>query len=399
MIRFCLLLLATVLNLCADIKSTSGQLKFFPDITKDYHALLNEEGMSIGNFIPSSNLHVKGEVQFESGNIYLGNTSQRSNVEIAGTFGQSFGLINTDTALSFNDNASLFLVDTSNGNIQITLPFAGNVTGRHYHFKKKSVENYFRITSSENIDGFDSHLDASAPKQGTSQIKLMSDGSEWYILDHSDDITSIIAADNLVGWYKLDETSGSIAFDSSGRNNHGTLAGDGATFSANNVIGRIDGGLNLSTFNNYIDITNFDGLPSSQLTVSCWAYITKHQNWTRFVNHEWVNNGWLLFAGANGDFRFGIGQSGTQHQANTPNQIAPLNQWMFITGTYDGNDIKIYINGSLIDTSPLVGAVIDNAGDVNISKSSSINGMLDDVRIYSRALTETEVLQLFREGL
>lgn len=394
-----ILLLIGTLN--GAVKSTSGKIEFFPESGEGRKALLDSEGkLAIGDFLPSANLHVKGNVIFESGNVWLNSNLKKSQLELGGTLGRTYGTISMDTVLSVNDTQSFYFVDTSSSNINITLPYAGNVNGRLYEFKKTSVDNRLRLISSTNIDGFSSQVEATAPSNGLSHLKIMSDGTQWYLLDKSDDVINLIAADNLVGWWKLDETEGTIASDSSGYNNHGTVGGDGATFSDNNVIGRIGGGLNFSKRNNYITVTGMSGLPSQQITVSCWAKVTENKSFIRYVNHEWVNNGWLMYSNVNGRPGFGIGQGGTQTNAFANNFTIVLDEWLFMVGTYDGSDVKFYLNGSLVATTNNPGATLDDAGDVEISDSgSSINGMMDDVRIYNRALTQEEILHLYREGL
>lgn len=395
-----LFVLLAIGTIHAAVKSTTGKIEFFPETGQGRKAILDNDGnFAIGDFLPSANLHVKGNVIFESGNVWLNSNIKKSQTELGGTLGRTYGSINSDTVLSVTDSQSFYFVDTASDNINITLPYAGNVNGRLYEFKKTSVDNRFRLISSTNIDGFSAQVEATAPSNGLSHLKMMSDGNQWFLLDKSDDVTNLVAAENLIGWWKLDETEGTLASDSSGFGNHGVLGGAGATFSDNNVIGRMGGGLNFDTKNNYIDVTGMVGLSSQQITVSCWANVTENQNWNRFVNHEWVGDGWLLYAGSDGAVRFGVGQGGGQNNAITPNNTIVLNHWFFVVGTYDGADVKVYFNGSLMDTTALVGATLDNDGNVDFSKSSSINGMMDDIRIYNRALTQEEILHLYREGL
>jgi len=390
----CFLLLA---RLQADVKSTSGSIDFDRNGDGQIEARLDSNGLSLGSFSPSANLHVKGNVILESGNVWLGNSYQTSSIEFGGTIGQRFTTLSTDTTLSISDASSLFLIDSSSDNITVTLPYAGNVMGRQYQFKKISTANFVRIASTESIDGFDSQLDMSFPSNGLSSVKLMSNGNTWFVLDKSNDVVQVVAAANLIGWWKLDETSGTLAADSSGLGNHGVLGGAGATFSDNNVIGVIQGGMNFDSKSNYIDITNFNGLSTSQITVSCWAYLKVNVDWNRYVNHEWVNNGWLLYSNSAGAVYFGIGQGAVQSNAISANSVVVLEQWFFLAGTYDGANVKVYMNGSLVATTAKASATLDNVGAVDISKN--LNGYMDDVRIYSRALTAGEILQLYRGGL
>jgi len=82
----------------------------------------------------------------------------------------------------------------------------------------------------------------------------------------------------------------------------------------------------------------------------------------------------------------------------------PLNEWTHLAGTYDGNAVKLYVNGQLEveDTSGGVG-MLQDANDLSIGNRSDGNdrafaGTIDDVRVYSRALSAAEVGWLATEG-
>jgi len=90
-----------------------------------------------------------------------------------------------------------------------------------------------------------------------------------------------------------------------------------------------------------------------------------------------------------------------------------LNEWNYITMTYDGSDIAFYTNGSLLFTSPQVGTIGDNnpllIGYQKITPSNPLyfRGSISDFRIYDRALSPSEVQTIhtaqgvdnIREGL
>jgi len=86
----------------------------------------------------------------------------------------------------------------------------------------------------------------------------------------------------------------------------------------------------------------------------------------------------------------------------------PLNEWTFVVATYDGSIAKIYINGVLDTNKNASGDVADWTADMyigynssgrtyNYEKYTSFNGSIDDVRIYNRALSESEILELYEE--
>jgi len=76
------------------------------------------------------------------------------------------------------------------------------------------------------------------------------------------------------------------------------------------------------------------------------------------------------------------------------------NQWYYVALTYDGNTTKMYINGVLKDSKTRSGPFTPNAYDVYIGKSNSglypfyLNRIVDEVRMYNRALRAAAILQL-----
>ena len=78
-------------------------------------------------------------------------------------------------------------------------------------------------------------------------------------------------------------------------------------------------------------------------------------------------------------------------------------QWYHVVGTYDNDSIKIYVNGQL-EGSEVIGPVIPYVGSTPLTigyfpypgGSFTFNGLIDDVRIYNRGLSDQEVLQLYQ---
>ena len=81
--------------------------------------------------------------------------------------------------------------------------------------------------------------------------------------------------------------------------------------------------------------------------------------------------------------------------------IVHPNNWYFVAGTYDGMSMKLYVNGALENTLPASGVMSRGRGDVTIGYNEDhqfpyrVNGVLDEIRIYSRALTQREIQTLY----
>jgi len=101
----------------------------------------------------------------------------------------------------------------------------------------------------------------------------------------------------------------------------------------------------------------------------------------------------------NGNVQYGIRNTATGIN-QVSGGVASLNQWTFIVGTYDGTTLSIYINGAFITSTPRTitelraTTQLKIGADVGISGNFvTFNGLIDEVRIYNRALSADEVMQ------
>jgi hypothetical protein len=90
----------------------------------------------------------------------------------------------------------------------------------------------------------------------------------------------------------------------------------------------------------------------------------------------------------------------TTSSATTGSYFINTGKWYTVVYTYDGVDSKIYVNGELKGSQHTTATFTDNTNDVFIGKTGNtnypywFNGVIDELRIYSRALNENEVKQL-----
>jgi hypothetical protein len=83
-----------------------------------------------------------------------------------------------------------------------------------------------------------------------------------------------------------------------------------------------------------------------------------------------------------------------------------ISQWHFISVTLNGNDLKVYLNGQLAENTSNQQALTNgSAGDFLVgglfipNPNFNINPILDDVAIYNRALTASEIMQLYQQTI
>jgi hypothetical protein len=198
----------------------------------------------------------------------------------------------------------------------------------------------------------------------------------------------------LVGWWKFDEAQGVAAADSSGNGNAATVLN--AEWSA----GAEDGGLRLDgSGDSVITVPLSDGLraTSQGITVSARAYRTAEHN-VALVAHGYPT----LFFGFHGpQFKWQIaldsGRSGSCYA--DARYRADLDRWYHVAATYNGWVARLYVDGEEIctdwtwgsikmpDVPFTIGAYLDDHGKI----VDEMSGMIDDVRIYSRALSAREI--------
>jgi hypothetical protein len=154
--------------------------------------------------------------------------------------------------------------------------------------------------------------------------------------------------------------------------------------------------------------------PRQGITLALWVNRTGHQGSTAITRWETVQHltderAFDLSIGGSDYFSWGTSRDGTQGTART-SRTAPgsalLNTWYFLTATWDGAMMKLYVGGVVMDSvaqsgmasSPNVrtgiGAVLGRSGDPLLAP---FLGMIDDVKIYDRALTIDEIYRLLVE--
>jgi glucose/arabinose dehydrogenase len=206
------------------------------------------------------------------------------------------------------------------------------------------------------------------------------------------------AAPGLVAAYSFDEGTGSTVTDSSGNGNTGTI--HGATWTTQ---GKFGSALSFDGTSAYIDFGNPPSLQiTGSMTWSAWIYATGNPADDGQIIAKSDNGGWQLKTSPDtGPHTFGIAVSpdaGT-HTQRYSTTVRALNTWYYVTGVYDATarSLHIYVNGAL-DDGVLRGTVpasqFNGPQNVTIGRRTGgfyFQGTIDEVRVYNRALTQTEI--------
>ena len=211
---------------------------------------------------------------------------------------------------------------------------------------------------------------------------------------------------SLVGFWPLNEGTGTVVYDYSGNNETGSWNGTPAGTSGYYSSGQVQsyaGAFNGTSSLTYVYIAPNNSLNiTGALTISAWVLPTVVESGgAAIVNHR-IYNVWVDY-GMYGRFS-GMGfnyNNGSTWYDNGPNTGASLGIWQLFTITRDngGNTVNYYINGTLILTT----AGLGNAVSVNyplilgadVANSGYFVGSINNIRIYNRALSAAQISALY----
>lgn len=202
-----------------------------------------------------------------------------------------------------------------------------------------------------------------------------------------------------VGYWKFDEGYGSAAHDSSPQKNDGIISG--ATWSNSGKFGKA---LNFDGSDDYItgSDANFpDG--AEPVSISLWVKSSSFTGgvWqTLFSYGNGANNQGLLISqdGANNDGTLTIGRWGNNILESVG--ALSLNNWTYVTLTYDGTTLKLYLNGKFDNSVNVTLATVLGSYRIGrvIGADQYFSGLIDEVKIYNYALTQDEVNLDYNRG-
>lgn len=215
----------------------------------------------------------------------------------------------------------------------------------------------------------------------------------------------------LVGAWGFNEGAGTTSGDSSGNNNVGTMTGGGVTW---NPAGHTGSALSFDGTAGYLNIPNSTslGLTSSH-TLEAWIKPTSLTGYQSIFTKEIPGAGcsslayWFQLNGNRLAAGFNNGSSCIEH-LTTNQPTLTVGTWNHVAAVFDdaANTYKIYLNGTLVTTQTENGApsvknsplMIGQSG-YNGGANERWHGLLDDIRIYNRALTAAEITGDMNTGL
>jgi len=215
----------------------------------------------------------------------------------------------------------------------------------------------------------------------------------------------------LVLWLPMDEGSGNTTYDYSGNNNNGTL------YNGSTICGGIDNcplwvdGLigKAISFDGVDDYVNIPSSPSlsglNTITLSVWVNPTKTTEGTIASKHDnYQNREWQLYINPyTYKYTFQVVDNSTNTFSEVAGILATAGKWTHIVGVYNNGDLRIYCDGVLISSATTNKIIRVTNAPIRIGNRADdaryYGGIIDEVLIYNRALSEEEIKELYYEGL
>jgi len=204
------------------------------------------------------------------------------------------------------------------------------------------------------------------------------------------DVSTLLAPPpGLIAHWKFDEGGGSLVHDSSGYGNDGIIQG------ASWVRGRFGNALTFDGKEDWVQADSSQSLDTkNEITLEAWINpregppqpILEYNDGAHFGVHVWQWNRWSdLFVNF-------------MHTKGSQLLTAPgvmTTGWQHIAAVYDGTHGKLYRNGDLVASKKMGKLILQTSFDFYIGSRPSerryFNGFIDEVRIYNRALSQTEI--------
>src|SRR5690349_17118115 len=206
-------------------------------------------------------------------------------------------------------------------------------------------------------------------------------------------LPAVAGADaSLVAAYAFDEATGTVATDASGYGNNGTISG--ATRVAG---GKLGGALSFNGVNARVDIPDSNSLDlASGMTLEAWVNpATLAGKWrTVLIKEQPAALAYALYAGEDNARPSAHAFTSSEFDTRGTSSL-PLNAWSHLAATYDGSTLRLYVNGTQVSSRAVSGAMVSSSGALRIGGNAVwgeyFQGLIDEVRVYSRALSAAEI--------
>jgi hypothetical protein len=215
---------------------------------------------------------------------------------------------------------------------------------------------------------------------------------------------------DLLGFWTMEEGSGTVTTDLSGSGNHGTLI-NGPLWTS----GKNGNGIYFDGFNDHVNVGTFD-VSGNQLTLAAWinvesfnhlsaqdGRIISKANGVADSSHWWMLSS--ISASGGPRLRFRLKTNGSTSTLIASTGTLETGKWTHVAAVYNGSTMTLYKDGVQVGQMAKSGNIsMDSSVPVwigsnpPIAASRPFRGTMDDVRVYSRALSPGEIASLAGGG-
>ena len=233
-------------------------------------------------------------------------------------------------------------------------------------------------------------------------------------------------SDGLVAYYSFDDGEGETLADRSGFGTDGELINFDFEPESGWADGQIGGALDFDGFDDFVIVEEYE-LAETALSVSIWAFADTAPVWASLVKN---------WAGPPGQFHFGLGPGASQtlnifltnddamsYDAGADLDEFPLEEWVHAAFVVDPDNLSAgdegtvtqYLNGEIVSEEPILGAAltqspIHEALGIGVKPNGTgdgadpgvpafWDGRLDDLGIWTRAVSEEEMSDIYARGM
>lgn len=244
-----------------------------------------------------------------------------------------------------------------------------------------------------------------APSDATYSLEANVDGKlivlaqDVLVRDMPQEPYTAVVGPKPVAHWTFDEAAGGVASNSAGAN-------PGRVYGAKWANGHIGGALRFDGMDDHVDCGNEAALAPERMTVVFWAYVESKAAFQYPLGKTAdlaPSKDYTLVTSSDGKLTFAFGESAFQQVTVRANAALPVGQWMHVAAARDGTTASLYLDGQLAGSAPYSFAVTNKGQMLRIGAIGSpdsvgfFKGVIDDVRIYDKALSAEEIQELYKQ--
>ncbi len=170
-----------------------------------------------------------------------------------------------------------------------------------------------------------------------------------------------------------------------------------AQLDESNITWTPDRGITLNGTTEYFEVADAEDFNLDTITVECWVNLRDISGRQQIAGRGEAAE-YFTFYNDDGDGRLLVENSAEENHESAIADFFPEGEWFHIAGVYDGSQVRLYYNGVLVDETEWEAVTRHGEDPLRIGALEGgqrhLNGMFENLRIWNRALSEEEIIQL-----